>query len=128
MHVRDSYAKRTRITAGHGWSAAAADDALVAIDTLPAALTRVDPEVGEVLAAVTATTPTARRRLGLPVDTDPAPGRDGAGVGPEPCPQSSAQAARSRTRVSGHPLNRTVALVPLTCQDPDQQRGERVWL
>ncbi|MCX5395314.1 hypothetical protein [Streptomyces sp. NBC_00094] len=52
------------------WSMAAADDALVAIDTLAAALAQVDPEAGEVLAAVTAATATARRRLGLPVDTE----------------------------------------------------------
>ncbi|MFD0151135.1 hypothetical protein ACWGQ4_02385 [Streptomyces sp. NPDC055721] len=56
--------------AGYGWSAAAADDALVAIDTLAAALAQVDPEVREVLAAVTTVTGTARRRLGLPVETE----------------------------------------------------------
>ncbi|MFC7931811.1 hypothetical protein [Streptomyces cinereoruber] len=42
-------------TAGHGWSAAAAD-ALVAIDTLTVALARVDPDVREALIAVTAAT------------------------------------------------------------------------
>ncbi|WP_093877416.1 hypothetical protein [Streptomyces sp. TLI_105] len=63
-------------TAGYGWRAAAADDALVAIDTLAAALVRIDPEVGEALAAVTAATATATARPcpGLPVDT----GGDGA--------------------------------------------------
>ncbi|WP_329624734.1 hypothetical protein OG357_33875 [Streptomyces sp. NBC_01255] len=57
-------------TAGCGWSVAAADDALVAIDTLAAALAQIDPEVREVLAAVTAATATARRRLGLRVDPE----------------------------------------------------------
>ncbi|MFE0777826.1 hypothetical protein [Streptomyces sp. NPDC058861] len=61
------------ITAGTGWSAGAADDALVAIDTLTAALARVDPDVREALIAVTAATSTVRRRLGLPVDTEPEP-------------------------------------------------------
>ncbi|MFE0776931.1 hypothetical protein [Streptomyces sp. NPDC058861] len=60
-------------TAGSGWSPAAADDALVAIDTLTAALARVDPDVREALIAVTAATSTVRRRLGLPVDTEPEP-------------------------------------------------------
>lgn len=46
-----------------GWSAAA-DDALVAIDTLTAALTQIAPAIGEALAAVTGATTTARR-LGL---------------------------------------------------------------
>ncbi|MFF0754567.1 hypothetical protein [Streptomyces sp. NPDC004267] len=53
-----------------GWSAAAADDALVAIDILAAALAQIDPEVHEALAAVTAATATARRRLNLPVDPE----------------------------------------------------------
>ncbi|MDV5143189.1 hypothetical protein R1T08_02405 [Streptomyces sp. SBC-4] len=60
-------------TAGSGWSVAAADDALVAIDTLAAALAQVDQEVAEVLAAVTAATATARRRFSLSVEPDPAP-------------------------------------------------------
>ncbi|MFE0777095.1 hypothetical protein [Streptomyces sp. NPDC058861] len=54
--------------AGHGWSATAADDALVAVDTLVEALAQIGPEVGEALAAVTAATIAARRRLGLPAD------------------------------------------------------------
>ncbi|MFI1654922.1 hypothetical protein ACH4ZU_08360 [Streptomyces sp. NPDC020472] len=37
----------TDATAGYGWNAAAADDFLVAIDTLAAALTRIDPEARE---------------------------------------------------------------------------------
>ncbi|MFC7794139.1 hypothetical protein [Streptomyces cinereoruber] len=58
-------------TAGHGWSAAAADDALVAIDALTAALARVDPDVSEALIAVTAATATVRRRFSLPVEPGP---------------------------------------------------------
>ncbi|MEW5627180.1 hypothetical protein AB1388_11495 [Streptomyces hydrogenans] len=57
--------------AGSGWSAAAVDDALVAIDTLATVLAQVDQEVAEVLAAVTATTATVRRRFGLPVEPGP---------------------------------------------------------
>ncbi|MFC7979789.1 hypothetical protein ACFUT3_31710 [Streptomyces cinereoruber] len=60
-------------TAGSGWSAAAADDALVAIDTLTAALARIDPDIHEALIAVTAATSTVRRRLGLSTDTEPEP-------------------------------------------------------
>ncbi|MFC7924742.1 hypothetical protein [Streptomyces cinereoruber] len=60
-------------TAGSGWSPAAADDALVAIDTLTAALAEIDPEVGDVLVAVTAATAMVRRRLGLPVDLEAGP-------------------------------------------------------
>lgn len=48
--------------AGSGRSSAAADDALVAIDTLTAALAEIDPEVRDALIAVTAAT-TAVRRL-----------------------------------------------------------------
>ncbi|MFF9344906.1 hypothetical protein ACF1CG_34770 [Streptomyces sp. NPDC014773] len=59
--------------AGSGWSAAAADDVLVAIDTLTAALAQIAPDVGEALAAVTAATTRARLRLGLPADTDQEP-------------------------------------------------------
>ena len=49
-----------------GWSAAAADDALEAIDTLAAALSALGPEVAGVLAPVTAAAAGARRVLGLP--------------------------------------------------------------
>ncbi|MFB7592808.1 hypothetical protein [Streptomyces sp. NPDC056169] len=75
---------------------AAIDDALVAIDTLAAALAQVDPEVAEVLAAVTAATSTARRRFGLPVEPDPAPA--GTERGSEPRP---ARRPRSRRRGLG---------------------------
>ncbi|MDX2290734.1 MULTISPECIES: hypothetical protein [Streptomyces] len=61
--------------AGSGWSAAAADDVLVAIDTLSAALAQIGPDVGEALAAVTAATTRARLRLGLPADTGQEPDR-----------------------------------------------------
>ncbi|GHE24210.1 hypothetical protein Shyd_84780 [Streptomyces hydrogenans] len=60
--------------AGSGWSAAA-DDVLVAIDTLSAALAQIGPDVGEALAAVTAATTKARLRLGLPADTGQEPDR-----------------------------------------------------
>ncbi|MDV9192911.1 hypothetical protein R6L23_32685 [Streptomyces sp. SR27] len=70
--------------AGSGWSAAAVDDALVTIDTLANALAQVDPEVREVLAAVTAATATARRRFGLPVEPDPAPAGTERVSGPRP--------------------------------------------
>ncbi|MGW3521364.1 hypothetical protein [Streptomyces hydrogenans] len=55
--------------AGSGWSAAADDDALVAIDTLTAALPQIGPDVREALTEVAAATSTVRRRLGLPIDT-----------------------------------------------------------
>ncbi|MFE6788216.1 hypothetical protein ACFVFF_38850 [Streptomyces sp. NPDC057680] len=58
------------VSAG-GWSEAAADDALTAIETLAEALGGIGPELQDVLAAVTAAASTARRRLGLPVDTVP---------------------------------------------------------
>ncbi|MGW5003068.1 hypothetical protein ACWEP8_36055 [Streptomyces hydrogenans] len=61
--------------AGSGWSAAAANDVLVAIDTLSAALAQIGPDVGEALAAVTAATARARLRLGLPADTGQEPDR-----------------------------------------------------
>ncbi|MFJ5788190.1 hypothetical protein [Streptomyces hydrogenans] len=55
--------------AGSGWSAAATDDALVAIDTLTAALAQSAPDVREALIEVAAATSTVHRRLGLPIDT-----------------------------------------------------------
>ncbi|MFK3734643.1 hypothetical protein ACI2LJ_30755 [Streptomyces sp. NPDC088090] len=55
--------------AGSAWSAAAADDVLVAIDTLTAALAQIGPDGGEALAAVTAAATRARLRLGLPAGT-----------------------------------------------------------
>ncbi|MFC9734338.1 hypothetical protein ACFWGM_38360 [Streptomyces roseolus] len=65
--VAEAACELADIAAGSGWSAAAADDALVAIDTLTAALTQIAPAIGEALAAVTGATTTARR-LGLPAD------------------------------------------------------------
>ncbi|MFF5491541.1 hypothetical protein [Streptomyces virginiae] len=59
------------VVSGGGWSAAAADDALTAIETLAQALGGIGPEVEGVLVAVTSATSTARRRLGLPVEVDP---------------------------------------------------------
>ncbi|MFB8314665.1 hypothetical protein ACFC5T_40105 [Streptomyces sp. NPDC055961] len=66
-----------------GWSTAAADDALTAIETLAGALGGIGPEVREALVAVTAATSTARRRLGLPVEVEPEPAA-GATAVPSP--------------------------------------------
>ncbi|WP_435192282.1 hypothetical protein [Streptomyces sp. bgisy126] len=73
LSVRDQWIWLADTTAGTGWSPAAADDALVAIDTLTAALARIDPDVREVLVAVTTATAAARRHLGLPVDPEADP-------------------------------------------------------
>ncbi|MCS0606012.1 hypothetical protein NX794_33110 [Streptomyces sp. LP11] len=51
-----------------GWSAAAAEDVLDAVDTLTEALSGADPELAQALAAVAAATGSARRRLGITVD------------------------------------------------------------
>ncbi|MGW3521706.1 hypothetical protein [Streptomyces hydrogenans] len=68
-------------TARSGWSVIADDDALVAIDTLTAALAQIDPDVSEALAAVTATTTKARLCLGLPADTGQEPDRAATPLG-----------------------------------------------
>ncbi|MEU2271959.1 hypothetical protein ABZ568_37125 [Streptomyces olindensis] len=60
-----------------GWSTVAAEDVLDAIDTLTESLGGADEELAQALAAVTAATAEARRRLGITVN-DPSPGRDGA--------------------------------------------------
>ncbi|MGW5678233.1 hypothetical protein ACWEV4_24675 [Streptomyces sp. NPDC003860] len=54
------------------WNAAAAEDALDAIDVLAAALSQIGPETAGALAAVAAATADARRRLGLFADADTA--------------------------------------------------------
>ncbi|WP_406054794.1 hypothetical protein OG462_04900 [Streptomyces sp. NBC_01077] len=69
----DAACRLADVASGGGWSAAAADDALTAIDTLADAVGEIRPEIAEVLAAVKAATSTARRGLGLPVEPDPAP-------------------------------------------------------
>ncbi|MFD5328921.1 hypothetical protein [Streptomyces sp. NPDC127092] len=51
-----------------GWSTAAAEDTLDAIDTLTEALSGADPELAQALAAVAAATRGARRRLGIAAD------------------------------------------------------------
>ncbi|MFE0773342.1 hypothetical protein [Streptomyces sp. NPDC058861] len=81
-------------TAGSGWSSAAADDALVAVDTLVDALAQISPEAGEALAAVTAATATARQCLGLPV-----------GTGAQTVPAATASGV-PRSRVGGRPRRR----------------------
>jgi outer membrane receptor protein involved in Fe transport len=60
-----------------GWSTVAAEDVLDAIDTLTETLGGADEELAQALAAVTAATAQARRRLGIAVNDQP-PGRDGA--------------------------------------------------
>ncbi|MFI7020156.1 hypothetical protein [Streptomyces sp. NPDC050164] len=55
-----------------GWSTAAAEDALDAIDTLAEALSGAGQELAQALAAVAAATTAARRHLGIAVD-DPEP-------------------------------------------------------
>ncbi|WP_435059746.1 hypothetical protein [Streptomyces sp. bgisy060] len=80
------------VVSGGGWSAAAADDALVAIETLAQALGGIGPELAEVLAAVTAATSTARRRLGLPVEADPEP----ASTAAVPAPRNGRRPRRRR--------------------------------
>ena len=53
------------------WSAAAAEDALDAIDTLAEALGTIAPEIAEALTAVEAATTDARRRLGITANSEP---------------------------------------------------------
>lgn len=60
-----------------GWSTVAAEDVLDAIDTLTETLGGADEELAQALAAVTAATTEARRRLGIAVNDSPL-GRDGA--------------------------------------------------
>ncbi|MET9679908.1 hypothetical protein [Streptomyces coeruleorubidus] len=60
-----------------GWSTVAAEDVLDAIDTLTETLGGAGEELAQALAAVTAATAEALRRLGIAVDDQP-PGRDGA--------------------------------------------------
>jgi hypothetical protein len=60
-----------------GWSTVAAEDVLDAIDTLTETLGGADEELAQALAAVTAATAQARRRLGITVDDQP-PGRGSA--------------------------------------------------
>ncbi|MEU3220153.1 hypothetical protein [Streptomyces sp. NPDC006971] len=72
----EQYAELAAETACHladaagpgGWSAAAAEDVLDAIDTLTEALGGAGPELAQTLAAVAAATNGARRHLGLAVD------------------------------------------------------------
>ncbi|MFF5523121.1 hypothetical protein [Streptomyces coeruleorubidus] len=58
-----------------GWSTAAAEDVLAAIDTLTDTHGGAGEELAQALAAVATATAQARRRLGITVD-DQAPGRD----------------------------------------------------
>ncbi|MET9347730.1 hypothetical protein [Streptomyces termitum] len=80
--------------AGADWSAAAADDVLAAIDTLASALAGTGPELGEILAAVTGATATARRHLGLPADTGQAPEPRPAAPMGAPGPRAERRARR----------------------------------
>ncbi len=103
--IAEAACKLADATAGTGWSAVAADDALVAIDTLAAALARIDPDVHEALIAVTAMTSTVRRRLGLPVDTELEPAL-AATVSEVLAPGTG---RRSRPRFPRHPLTGPLA-------------------
>jgi hypothetical protein len=75
-----------------GWSAAAAEDVLDAIDTLTEALGSAEPELARVLAAVETATGDARRLLGIVVD--------GQGAVP-PSAGAVVPAARRRPRRRG---------------------------
>ncbi|MGW0999194.1 hypothetical protein ACWD5V_39205 [Streptomyces sp. NPDC002523] len=74
-----------------GWSTAAAEDVLDAIDTLTEALGGADPELAQALAAVAAATDGARRRLGIAVDDQV----------PEPAAAATVPAARRPPRRRG---------------------------
>uniref|UniRef100_UPI003F490B17 hypothetical protein n=1 Tax=Streptomyces sp. CA-136453 TaxID=3240050 RepID=UPI003F490B17 len=56
-----------------GWSTAAAEDVLDAIDTLTEALGSAGPELAQALAAAAAATGAARRHLGIAVDDQEPP-------------------------------------------------------
>ncbi|MFJ8469679.1 hypothetical protein [Streptomyces swartbergensis] len=65
----------------NGWSTAAAEDVLDAVDTLTETLGGAGEDLAQALAAVTAATVEARRRLGIAVNEPPS-GRDGAASAP----------------------------------------------
>ncbi|MEV3926437.1 MULTISPECIES: hypothetical protein [Actinomycetes] len=69
-----------------GWSMAAVEDALDAIDTLTEALGGAGPELAQSLTAMAAATADARRRLGLAADER----------GPEQSPEAAAASAVRR--------------------------------
>ncbi len=64
-----------------GWSTAAAEDVLDAIDTLTDTLGSVGEDLAQALPTVATATAQARRRLGITVDAQ-APGRDSAASAP----------------------------------------------
>ena len=66
-----------------GWSTAAAEDVLDAIDTLTEALSSAGPELAQALAAVATATGGARRLLGIAVD-DQGPEQHAAAAVPAP--------------------------------------------
>ncbi|GAA2616332.1 hypothetical protein GCM10010304_82340 [Streptomyces roseoviolaceus] len=67
----------------NGWSTAAAEDVLDAIDTLTETLGGAGAELAQTLAVVAAATAEARRRLGIAVD-EQATGRDNGASVPVP--------------------------------------------
>ncbi|MFE2045307.1 hypothetical protein ACFXAZ_31210 [Streptomyces sp. NPDC059477] len=95
------------VVAPTAWNAAAAEDALDAIDVLAAALSQISPETAGALAAVAAATEDARRRLGLPTDADAAaPGEAAvpaaaAGTGQQAAPGKLARPRVRRRRGLG---------------------------
>ncbi|MFD5557786.1 hypothetical protein ACFWIA_28595 [Streptomyces sp. NPDC127068] len=74
------------VVAPTAWSAAAAEDALDAIDVLAAALSGISPDTARALAAVAAATADVRRQLGLPADADTAAPVPAAGAGGQAVP------------------------------------------
>ncbi|MFI6530711.1 hypothetical protein [Streptomyces uncialis] len=84
------------------WSAAAAEDALDAIDVLATALSGIGPETAGALAAVAAATAEARRRLGLPADAESAaPGEAAVPAAGTGQPAAPGKLPRPRARRRG---------------------------
>jgi hypothetical protein len=104
-----------------GWSTVAAEDVLDAIDTLTETLGGADEDLAQALAAASAATAEARRRLGIAVDAQ-APRRPGAragrrGVGARSARPGAqaAQASRARSGLPGHLYGLLRVLVMSAC-------------
>ncbi|MCP9213394.1 hypothetical protein [Streptomyces cucumeris] len=95
----EQHAERVAETACHladvtgpgGWSTAAVEDVLDAIDILTEALGDAGPELAQALAAVAAATSSARRHLGIAMDDQL----------PEPAAAATVAAARRRPKRRG---------------------------
>ncbi|MFD6174805.1 hypothetical protein [Streptomyces coeruleorubidus] len=93
-----------------GWSTAAVEDVLDAIDTLTDTLGSVGEDLAQALAAVATATAQARRRLGITVDDQGArAGQRGVGTCGGWPGAKAAQASRARSRLPGHPYGRLSA-------------------